>query len=100
MKKIQNYTIFLILIKNGLIYLLKMQNNSIEFSLKLEASYNRLHIKNLSQNKTFKILTRVFFTDSDIGEIIDEMFIIILTEDVYILVEVVASHSKKSTVYY
>jgi hypothetical protein len=68
---IQSYIIFLNSIKNELTDLLKTftNNNAIKFNLKLEASYNRLHIENSSVNTAFKTLARAIFVDKNIGEI-------------------------------
>lgn len=56
----------------------------MKFNLKIESTYNKPHIENSSENRAFKTCAKAIFTGSDIGEVVEEMYKTILTEqDVY-----------------
>lgn len=78
---ILNYSVFLNSVKSELIHILKSTALPIKFNLKLEAVYNKPMIENSSANRAFKTSARAIFNESDIEEIIDEMYVKILTEE-------------------
>lgn len=84
-KNVQNiidYKIFLASIKPDLKKLLKstVLKNPIKFNLKLEATYHRANDEMLSENRSFKTLTRVIFIDSNIDDLMEQAFIKLLEE--------------------
>ena len=54
---------------------------SIKFSLKLEATYNRPNVPNSSENRAFKTSAVEVFSGSNIAEIIERAYIKLLVEE-------------------
>jgi len=61
--------------------LLKTSNLPAKFNLKLESTYNKPNIELSSENRAFKTSARTIFADSNFGNIVDEEFAIILSEE-------------------
>ena len=81
-----NYISFLITSKRNLIQLLKSLSTKhpIKYNLKLEATYNRPHVDNSSENRAFKTSAKEIFMDTDIEAKIDIDFANLLSEeDIY-----------------
>ena len=66
----------------GMIELLKthVQHHALKFNLKLEATYNRPNVPDSSENCAFKTSAVEIFPDSDITEIIERAYIMLLNE--------------------
>jgi len=61
-----------------------VEKNAIKFNLNLEATYNRPHVENSSENRAFKTSAVELFKESDISSIIEESFIkIMMEEEIY-----------------
>lgn len=81
-----NYSSFLVTSKRDLIQLLKSLSTKhpIKYNLKLEATYNRPHVDNSTENRAFKTSAKEIFMDTDIEAKIDIDFANLMSEeDVY-----------------
>ncbi|XP_026815430.1 uncharacterized protein LOC113555237 isoform X2 [Rhopalosiphum maidis] len=84
--ELTNYSSFLETLKRDLIQLLKSLSTKhpIKYNLKLETTYNRPHVDNSAENRTFKTSAKKIFMDTDIEAKIDINFADLLSEeDVY-----------------
>ena len=80
MRNIFNYSPFLQSVKLEILDILNSSTLPIKFNLKLEAAYNIPNVENSSVNRAFKTSARAIFEDTNIEDVVDEMFRIILTE--------------------
>ena len=82
---IKNYYDFLHSLEPELANLLKLrvQESPIKFNLKLEATYNRPHVENSSENRAFKTSAVEIFTESDIIETIESAYMKLMGEKEY-----------------
>ncbi|XP_022180190.1 uncharacterized protein LOC111040564 [Myzus persicae] len=80
---VQNYQEFLHFLEPELKKLLKtrVQEGPIKFNLKLEATYNRPHVENSSENRAFKTSAVELFRESDISTILGKSFTKLLMEE-------------------
>ena len=77
---VSNYLSFLNSIKSSLLELLKSVDLPVKFNLKLESTYNRPSVINSSENRAFKTSAKAIFEDTDIGNVIEEKFATLLSE--------------------
>ncbi|XP_025422256.1 uncharacterized protein LOC112691984 [Sipha flava] len=78
-----NYHTFLESSNDELINLLKLLsvNHPIKYNLKLESTFKRPHVDNLSETRAFKIIAKEIFTDKDIRNVIEKDFTRFLHEE-------------------